>query len=166
MSYLQKYVFQKKQNVKAFDMIADKEEAKEMTEHISCHCKCQFDSTTCNSKQKWNNKTCQYECKNYHKYEKDYSWNPSTCICEKRKHLKSVDDTSVTRCDEIVIITDNLSTKKTNTIATDVTNTASINCYNKKVKQCYILHAVLLAIIFLLIIIIICYHHAKQKDII
>ena len=133
-SYLKKYVFQKKQNVKAFDMITDKEEAKEMTEHISCHCKCQFDSTTCNSKQKWNNKTCQYECKNYHKYEKDYSWNPSTCICEKRKHLKSVADISVTRCDEIVIATDNLSTKKTNTIATDVTNAASINCHHKKSK--------------------------------
>ena len=33
---------------------------------------------TCfNSKQKWNNKTCQCECKNYQKCEKDYSWNPS-----------------------------------------------------------------------------------------
>ena len=26
------------------------------------------------------NKTCQYECKNYCKCKKDYSWNPSTCI--------------------------------------------------------------------------------------
>ena len=26
-----------------------------------------------------NNKTCQCEWKNYHKCEKDYSWNPSTC---------------------------------------------------------------------------------------
>ena len=26
-----------------------------MTEHISCDCKCKSNSTTCNSKQKWNN---------------------------------------------------------------------------------------------------------------
>ena len=68
--------------------------------------------------------------------------------------------------DGIVIVTDNLSTKKTNTIATDVTNTASIDCDNNEVKNCYILHAVLLAIILLLIIIIICYLYAKQKVII
>ena len=30
---------------------------------ISGYCKCKFNSTTCNSNQKWNNKTCQYECK-------------------------------------------------------------------------------------------------------
>ena len=50
-------------NVKAFNMITNKNEAKAMTEHISCDCKCKFNSTTCNSNQKWNNKTCQWECK-------------------------------------------------------------------------------------------------------
>ena len=55
-------------NVKAFNMITNKEEAKAMTEHISCDCKCKFNSTTCKANQKWNNKTCQCECKNYHKY--------------------------------------------------------------------------------------------------
>ena len=37
-----------------------------MTEHISCTCKCKFNSTICNSNQWWNNKTCQCECKKYH----------------------------------------------------------------------------------------------------
>ena len=46
-------------NVKSFDMIANKNEAKVMPEHISCDCKCKFNSTTCNLKQKWNNKTWQ-----------------------------------------------------------------------------------------------------------
>ena len=65
MSYLQKYVFQKKQdiNVKAFNKIANKNEAKTMTKHISCDCKCKFNCTTCNSSQKWNNKTFQYDKK-------------------------------------------------------------------------------------------------------
>ena len=67
-------------NVKAFNMITNKDEAKAMTEHISCVCKCKCNSTTCNSKQKWDNKTCQCECKNYHKCGKDCSWNPITCI--------------------------------------------------------------------------------------
>ena len=53
-------------------------------------------STTCNSKQKWNNKTCTCECKNYRKWKKDYSSNPSKCICENGDYLKSIADTSVT----------------------------------------------------------------------
>ena len=94
----------------------NKDEPKAMAEHVSCDCKCQFDSTTCNSKQKWNNKLCKCECKNHHKCLKTYSLNPSTCICENSKYLKSFADTSVTKCDEIVIVMNNLSTKKINTI--------------------------------------------------
>ena len=26
------------------------------------------------------------------KSKRDYSWNPSTCICENSKYLKSIDD--------------------------------------------------------------------------
>ena len=38
--------------------------------HISCDCKCKFHSTTCNSNEEWNNKTCQCKIKNYHKCKK------------------------------------------------------------------------------------------------
>ena len=70
--------------------------------------------------------------------KKDYSWNPSTCICENSKYLKSIVDTSVTECDKIVIIMDNVLTRKTNTIAmkkisaiaTNFTSTASISCHS------------------------------------
>ena len=57
-------------NVKAFNMITNKNEANGMTKHISSDCKCKFNSTTCISNQKWNNKTCQCECKNYRKCKK------------------------------------------------------------------------------------------------
>ena len=60
------------------------------------------------------------------------SWNPSTCICDNSKYLKSVAYLSVTECDEIVIVIDNLPTQKTNTIATNTESTASINCHNKR----------------------------------
>ena len=47
-------------NVEAFSMITNKDETKKMTEHMSCDCKCKFKRTTCNSKQKWNDKI--YQC--------------------------------------------------------------------------------------------------------
>ena len=86
-------------NVKAFNMITNKNEAKAIKEHISCNCKCKSNSTVCNSNQKWNNKTCQCEYKNYCTCKKDHSWNPRTCNCENSKYLKI---TSVTECDEII----------------------------------------------------------------
>ena len=33
--------------VKAFNMITNKDKAKAMAEHISCDCKCKFNSKTC-----------------------------------------------------------------------------------------------------------------------
>ena len=65
-------------NVKAFNMATNKNEGKQMTEHISCDFKCKFNNTICNSNKKWNNKACQCEWKNYRKCEKDYSSNLST----------------------------------------------------------------------------------------
>ena len=74
-------------NVKAFNLITNKNEAKTMAEHISCDCKCKLNSTTCDPNQK-------RECKNYHKCEKGYGWNLNTCICENSKYLKSIANTS------------------------------------------------------------------------
>ena len=149
-------------NVKVFNMITNKNEAKEMTKHISCDCKCKFNSTPCNLNQKWNNRTCQCECKNYRKCKKNCSWNPSTCIYENDKYSKIIIDDSKIVCDEIISVKDIVSTKRTNTIATNV----SINPDGKKVRHkidCFILHAVLLVIILLLILTIICYHYGKHR---
>ena len=128
-----------------------------MAKHVSCDCKCKLISTTCNLNQKWNNKTCQCECKNCHRCKKDDSWNPSTCICENSKYLKIIAVTSVITWDEIISVMDIVSTKMTNTLATNV----SINSDDKKVRYYYILHTFLLVIISLLIITIICYYYAN-----
>ena len=69
-------------------------ETKTLVIHISCNFKCKFNSTKSNSNQKWNNKTCQCDFKNYCMCKKHYSWNPSTCICENPKCLKSTVDES------------------------------------------------------------------------
>ena len=116
-----------------------------MIKYISCDCKCKFNSTTCNSSQKWNNKACQCECKNYRKCKKHYSWNSSKCICENSKYLKSISDTSVIACNEIISVMDITSTKMTNTIATNVTK----NCHSKKIIykfDCHILQTLILII--------------------
>ena len=89
---------------------------------------------------------------------KDYIWNPSTCTSENSKYLKSIADTSMIKCDEIISVMDIVST---NTIAKNV----SINCHNKKVRykiDCYILYTVLLMIVLLLIII--CYYYTKRRS--
>ena len=39
-------------NVKAFNLVTNKNEAKAMTEHVSCDCKCKFNSTVSNSNKK------------------------------------------------------------------------------------------------------------------
>ena len=70
-------------------MIKNKNKAKATTEHVSCHCKCKFTSPAYNSDQKWNNKTCQCECKNCCTCKRDYSLNPGTCICENSKNSNS-----------------------------------------------------------------------------
>ena len=69
-------------------------------------------------------------------------------------------------CDETITVIDNLSIKKTNTIAKNITITALINWHSAKVRDCYIFHTILLAIISVLIITIICYHYTKQEGII
>ena len=78
-------------------------------------------------------------------------------------YLKSIADTSVVKCGEFITAMNIVSTKMTNTITTNVTSTASRNCHCKRVRDCYNLHTVLLAIILILVIIIICYFYAKKR---
>ena len=75
--------------------------------------------------------------------------------------------------DEIINVTDSVSTNVTNSIPTNMTriisvilmSTVSINSADKNVRSkidCYIFHTLLLVIILLSIIDIICYHYTKQ----
>ena len=122
-------------NFKVFNMKTRTNEAKTLVKHISCNCKCEINSTICNSNQKWNNVTCQCECKKYCTCKKDYSWNCSTCICENSRFLKSIVDTSVIMCNEIIHAADSVSENVINTIPTNVISTISINSDDKKVTR-------------------------------
>ena len=57
MTYLQKYEIcipskTKGINIKVFNMMARIYDAKTLLKHISCDCKCKFNSTTCHSNPK------------------------------------------------------------------------------------------------------------------
>ena len=40
--------------------------------------------------------------KKHHVCEKEYVWNPSTCICENGRYSASVMDESVITCEEVI----------------------------------------------------------------
>ena len=92
-------------NVKAFNMITSKDEAKALIEHISCDCKCKFNRKTWTKIKKWNNKTCQCECKNYCKCKKD---GIVRILAHVFVRILSITNTSVTDCDEIIFVMDNV----------------------------------------------------------
>ena len=48
--------------------------------------------------------------------EKNYNWNPNTCICENTKYSKYIPDTSVIMCYEIISAMDIVTTKLKNAI--------------------------------------------------
>ena len=95
-------------------MVTGTNELKTLTKHISCECKCTFDETKRYSNQWWNNDIRPCECKKHHICEKDYIWNPGTCICENGKYLASITDGSVITCDGIIDAEANLFEEKTN----------------------------------------------------
>ena len=83
--------------------------------------------------------------KNYQTCYENYSWNPTTCICENGKYLRSIADDLVITCDETINATDSVSTNVTSNVST---NFCKITCY--------ILHTVFLVVILVLRIVVVC----------
>ena len=77
-------------------------------------------------------------------------------------NFKSIADDLVFEPDEIISITDSVSTNVTNNSSSNGRSTMSLNVDDKKVRYktgCYILQTCLLVIILLSIIAFICYHY-------
>ena len=56
--------------------------------HETCKCVCRLNSSVCNSRQRWNEGKCRYECKELADKgicDKGYIWNPSNCQCQCNK---------------------------------------------------------------------------------
>ena len=121
-----------------------------------------------NLKMEYNHNECHCNCKKYHMCKKDYNWNPSTCICENSRYLKSIVDTLVIVCDEIINSMDSVSTNVTKTIPTNAMSTASIYSDDKKVtceKSNCLLHnnsSVPECLLLLVVISISYYYHCTR----
>ena len=106
-------------------------QTKTLEKCISCDSKCKFNSTACNSNQKWNNVICHCEWKKYHMCRKNYSWNSRTCICENSRNLKGIVHDLVIVSDEIINVTYSVSKNVTNTIPKYYTNKCHKYCFRK-----------------------------------
>ena len=74
----------------------------------------------------------RHECIKHHICEKEYVWDPSTCICGNGKYLASIMDDSVITCDKVIGSHD----EEIETIPTNF-NEKNITC---KTQSFYILH--------------------------
>ena len=72
-------------NVKVFNLVSGINETRLTEWHETCKCKCKFEHSVCNNKQRWNDHKCKCECKQLVDKgvcDKGFIWNPSNCECE------------------------------------------------------------------------------------
>ena len=73
-------------NVKVFNLMSWSNQTKHIEWHETCTCKCRFDSSVCNNKQRSNENKCRCKCReklsDKERCNKGFIWNPSNCNCE------------------------------------------------------------------------------------
>ena len=72
-------------NIKVFNLVSETNETRCKEWHETRKCKCRFNSSVCNNKQRWNDDKCRCECKELIDKgvcDKGSIWNPSNCECE------------------------------------------------------------------------------------
>ena len=87
-------------NAKVFTLISSVNETRFIVHHESCECKCGFNKSACNARQKWNRDKCWCEFKelDWSFSEKDYIWNLSTCDCHCNKACKIDEYLDIKNC--------------------------------------------------------------------
>ena len=68
-----------------FSLVLGTNKTRRIEWHETCKCKCKFNGSICNNKQRWNDDKCRRECKELiHKgvCDKEFVWNPRNCKCE------------------------------------------------------------------------------------
>ena len=73
----------KRLNVKVFNLVPGTNKTRRIEWHETCKCKCRFEHTVCNNKQRWNDHKCR--CKELIDKlvcDKGFIWNPSNCEWE------------------------------------------------------------------------------------
>ena len=71
-------------NVKVFNLVSQTNETRRLKWHEMCKCKCRFNSSACNNKERWNDDKYRCECKELIDKgvcDKRFIWNPRNCEC-------------------------------------------------------------------------------------
>ena len=104
-------------NVKVFNLVSGTNETRRIEWHETCKCKCKFEHSVCNNKQRWNDDKCRCECEELIDKgvcDKGFIWNHGNreCQCYKscdfseyldyknRKCKKGLADKLVEECTE------------------------------------------------------------------
>ena len=72
-------------NVKVFNLVSGTNETRCIEWHETCKCKCKFEYSICNNKQRWNEDKCRCECKELldkGEFHKGFIWNFINCEYE------------------------------------------------------------------------------------
>ena len=72
-------------NVKVFSLVSGTNEKRRIEWHETCKCKCRFEHSVCDNKQRWNDDRFRFECKELIDKgvcNKGFIWNPSNCEYE------------------------------------------------------------------------------------
>ena len=72
-------------NVKVFSLVSGTNEKRRIERHETCKCKCRFEHSVCDNKQRWNDDRYRFECKELIDKgvcNKGFIWNPSNCEYE------------------------------------------------------------------------------------
>ena len=143
--------------------------------HETCKCKCKFNSSVLNNKQRWNDDKCRCECKELidkDVCDKGFIWNPSNCECEGYKSYDFSDylDYKNWKCKKsLVNKLVECSFAEECTENTDETRLVEINSTECKHNSCT-LYIVLFSIIFTVNVGIgsyfLCFHWYFKKDVI
>ena len=72
-------------NVNVLNIMLRNNETRHIELHETCNCKCRWETSICNNKQRWNDDKYRCECKELIDKgvcDKGSIWNPSNCECE------------------------------------------------------------------------------------
>ena len=72
-------------NHKVFNLVSGTNETRRIEWYVTCKCKCRFNSSVCNNKQRWNDYKfrCEYkELIDRGVCDIGFIWDPSNCECE------------------------------------------------------------------------------------
>ena len=67
-----------------FNLVSQTNETRRLKWHEMCKCKCRFNSSACNNKQRWNDDKYRCECKELIDKgvcDKRFIWNSRNCEC-------------------------------------------------------------------------------------